>query len=159
MQMIAKIFKNLIRGIIYMKKLLGLLLMIVMVLSLVACGGEKQKPVSQGESNQKTSKELDQTKDPASEDTDLQPEEGAELLVWESEGPELEWLKEIAEEFESKYGIKVNIEAVGAVDAEERLAQDGPAGVGADIFAAPHDHLGSLIAAGLVQPNTNTGEK
>ena len=159
MQTIAKIFKNLIRGIIYMKKFLGLLLMIVMVLSLVACGGEKQKPVSQGESNQKTSKELDQTKDPASEDTDLQPEEGAELLVWESEGPELEWLKEIAEEFESKYGIKVNIEAVGAVDAEERLAQDGPAGVGADIFAAPHDHLGSLIAAGLVQPNTNTGER
>jgi len=35
-----------------MKKILSLMLMMVMVLSLAACGGEKQKPASQGDSNQ-----------------------------------------------------------------------------------------------------------
>lgn len=158
MQTIAKTILKLVRG-IHMKKILSLMLMMVMVLSLAACGGEKQKPASQGDSNQEVTDDSGKKEDQVEEDNDLKPEDGAELLVWESEGPEQEWLKEMVVDFEAKYGVKVNLEAVGAVDAEERLAQDGPAGVGADIFAAPHDHLGSLISAGLVQPNTNTGER
>lgn len=134
-----------------------MLLVGVMSLSLVACGTSADKAASNA-TKQATKAEEKQSEIPAV-DGDLVPEDGATLLIWESEGPEQEWIKLVAEEFENKYGVKVTSEAVGAVDAEERLAQDGPAGVGSDIFAAPHDHLGSLIAAGLVQPNTNTADR
>lgn len=140
-----------------MKRFFGLLLMIVLVLSFSACSTEKE------ENNNGTSEPSVQEKakeEPEKgEPENLVPEEGATLLIWESEGPELEWIKYLATEFENKYGVKVKVEAVETTEAEEKLAQDGPAGYGADIFAAPHDHLGSLVASGLVQPNTNTTER
>ncbi|MBN3523031.1 maltose ABC transporter substrate-binding protein [Paenibacillus apiarius] len=83
----------------------------------------------------------------------LQPEKGAELLVWESKGPELDFLKAVAESFEQEYGIKVKVEAVPAIDSVTKLTTDGPAGIGADVFSAPHDHLGNAVMAGLVLQN------
>ncbi len=38
-------------------------------------------------------------------------------------------------------------------DALSKLAQDGPAGVGADLFVFPHDRLGEGINAGLIMEN------
>ncbi|HHX62896.1 MAG TPA: maltose ABC transporter substrate-binding protein [Epulopiscium sp.] len=140
-----------------MKKIFSMLLVGVIGLSGVACtsktatGAEdnKQEPIQVEEKQEET---------PVAENG-LVPEEGAKIVVWESEGPEQEWIKYVAEEFKNKYGVEVVSEAVETADAESRLAQDGPAGIGADIFAAHHDHLGSLVAAGLVQPNTNTGDR
>lgn len=144
-----------------MKKVFSMFLVSVMALSLVACGGKEATtdPVDPApvEDVETDDTETDDTEEV--EGSGLVPEEGAELIIWESEGPEKEWIEFVAEEFENEYGVKVTYETVGTVDAEERLAQDGPAGVGADIFGAPHDHLGSLIAAGLVQENTNTGDR
>lgn len=140
-----------------MKKIFSILLAGVMTLSLVACGGNKNEPTNT-EPQDPVKTEEKQAEIPV-DDNGLVPEEGATLLIWESEGPEQEWIEFVAEEFKAKYGVEVKYEAVGAVDAEDRLAQDGPAGVGADIFGAPHDHLGSLVAAGLVQPNTNTADR
>ncbi|CAH8772361.1 sugar ABC transporter substrate-binding protein [Paenibacillus dendritiformis] len=83
----------------------------------------------------------------------LQPEKGAKLLVWESKGPELDFLKAVAEDFEKEYGVNVTVEAVPAIDSVTKLATDGPAGIGADVFSAPHDHLGNAVMAGLVLQN------
>ena len=83
----------------------------------------------------------------------LQPEQGAELLVWESKGPELDFLKAVAASFEQEYGVKVKVEAVPSIDSVTKLTTDGPAGIGADVFSAPHDHLGNAVMAGLVLQN------
>ena len=126
-----------------MKKALSLLLVFVLIFSLAACA-PKDEPAPEPVEDQN---------DDVSEE--LTPEDGAELLIWESEGPEGDWVQHVAEKFEEKYGVKVTYEAVGAVDARERLVQDGPAGVGADLFAAPHDHTGALVASGLIHENHN----
>lgn len=84
---------------------------------------------------------------------ELKPEVGAELLVWESKGPELDYLKAVAEQFEKEYGVKVKVEAVPAIDSVKKLTTDGPAGIGADVFSAPHDQLGNAVMAGLVLHN------
>lgn len=142
-----------------MKKIFSMLLVGVIGLSGVACTSKKPAVTDSTDPAPTVVEEKGQEETPAVEDSGLVPEEGAQLLIWESEGPEQQWIEYVAEEFKNKYGVEVVYEAVGAVEAEDRLAQDGPAGVGADMFAAPHDHLGSLIAAGLVQENTNTGDR
>lgn len=123
------------------KRLLSLMVITTMLFGLTACGSKQAV-----------------TEQPAEEtatETGLVPEEGAALVVWESQGPENEFMKLVAEEFTKKYNVPVTVEEVGAVDAKGRMAQDGPAGVGADVFAAPHDHTGELVASGLVLENAN----
>jgi len=46
----------------------------------------------------------------------------------------------------------VNVE-VG--QANTQMGLDGPAGVGPDLFVAPHDQLGALVAGGLILPVAN----
>lgn len=87
------------------------------------------------------------------EEPAMVPEDGAELTVWESEGSSGEWLQHVARLFTEKYGVPVTFEPVGHTDAPTKLRTDGPAGLGADVFAAPHDHVGSMVAAGLIYPN------
>lgn len=55
--------------------------------------------------------------------------------------------------------MKVTYEEVGTVDAKPRMVTDGPAGVGADVFAVPHDQMGELVASGLVLENTLFAER
>ncbi|WIF95086.1 maltose ABC transporter substrate-binding protein [Caminicella sporogenes] len=135
-----------------MKKILSFLLIAVLVFSLVGCGS-KHEPVqnnqdnNQGNANQKNVS------------GELIPEPGAKLVVWESEGPESDWIKYAAEKFKEKYGVEVIYEAVANTDAKNKLATDGPAGVGADVFVAPHDHTGELVASGLVQVNDVTANR
>lgn len=128
------------------KRLLSLMVITTMVFGLTACG---PKPAATTE----------QPADDTAAAATLTPEEGATLVVWESQGPENEFMKEAAAEFTKKYNVAVTVEEVGAVDAKGRMAQDGPAGVGADVFAAPHDHTGELVASGLVIENSNFGER
>ncbi len=128
------------------KRLLSLMVITTMVFGLTACGS---KPAAT-------------TPDAPADETaggTLTPEEGASLVVWESQGPENEFMKMVAEEFTKKYNVPVTVEEVGAVDAKARMAQDGPAGVGADVFAAPHDHTGELVSSGLIIENSNFGDR
>ncbi|ULQ60951.1 maltose ABC transporter substrate-binding protein [Brucepastera parasyntrophica] len=76
-----------------------------------------------------------------------------QLKVWESEGAEKDFMLWAAGEFK-KIHPEVNIiyEPVGSVDSRSKIELDGPAGVGADIFVAPHDHLGALVNGGHVLP-------
>lgn len=87
------------------------------------------------------------------EDAGLKPEAGAKLKIWDSEGPEGDWLKEVTEEFADKYGVGVTYEPVGHTDAPGKLKTDGPAKLGADVFSAPHDKVGEMVASGLIYPN------
>lgn len=94
------------------------------------------------------------------ESGELKPEPGAKLKIWDSEGPEGDWLKEVVLQFTAEYGIEVTYEPVGHTDSPAKMKTDGPAKLGADVFSAPHDHLGGLVAAGLIYPNdaANPGE-
>jgi len=97
--------------------------------------------------------ENNDSKGDASSETGLKPEPGAKLKIWESEGPEGDWIKEVIKEFTQKTGIPVEFEPVGHTDSTGKLQTDGPAKLGADVFSAPHDHVGKLVTSGLIYPN------
>ena len=87
----------------------------------------------------------------------LVPEEGASLLVWEDFGTLEDFIAYAIGEFNKIYpDITVTSEPVGPVDATPRMELDGPTGLGADVFAAPHDHLGRLVSGGIVLENDVT---
>ncbi|MCR5494698.1 MAG: maltose ABC transporter substrate-binding protein [Treponema sp.] len=76
-----------------------------------------------------------------------------QLKVWESQGPESEFIHYAIKEYRKvNPKVKVTYEAVSATDSRAKLELDGPAGVGADIFVSPHDHIGALVAGGHVIP-------
>lgn len=87
---------------------------------------------------------------------DIKPEQGASLLVWESDGNERAFLQEIGKQFETAYGVKVKVEVVPSIDTVGKLMTDGPAGLGADVFSSPHDAIGKGVSAGLMLPNDRT---
>jgi arabinogalactan oligomer/maltooligosaccharide transport system substrate-binding protein len=132
------------------KRLLVLILVLMMAFaSLAACSDakeERQSAPAEKNNNEGT------TETPSAEGR-LVPEEGASLLVWESAGAELEEAKRLAEAFTAKYGVPVTVQEVEAATAVDRLVTDGPAGLGADLFAAPHGQLGRTVKEGLVLPN------
>ncbi len=78
------------------------------------------------------------------------------LKVWESDkGPD-EFIKKAGEAY-TKTHPNVTIEYVHVElgDAAGQIALDGPAGVGPDLFAAPHDKLGELVNSGHVAATVN----
>lgn len=81
-----------------------------------------------------------------------QPEQGASLLLWEDREA-MAYIKEAVKAFKDKYGVEVKLEEVPAPDQAGRLANDGPAGVAADVVMFPHDKLGDAAEAGLLLPN------
>ena len=78
------------------------------------------------------------------------------LTVWESTNGPDEFIKQAGAIFEEIHpNIKIKFENVELGDSTGQIALDGPAGKGADIFAAPHDRLGSLVMGGHVLPTAN----
>ena len=78
------------------------------------------------------------------------------LKVWESlQGPD-EFIKKAGEAY-TKLHPNVTVEFVNVElgDASGQIALDGPAGVGPDLFAAPHDKLGELVTGGHVLPTVD----
>lgn len=87
----------------------------------------------------------------------LVPEEGAALKVWETEDDGSgAWIQALGEAFTEEYGVPITYEPVNHTDSSDRIATDGPAGVGADVFCAVNDHLGPLVTGGFVYPNDMT---
>jgi arabinogalactan oligomer/maltooligosaccharide transport system substrate-binding protein len=85
------------------------------------------------------------------------------LTVWESEGPEKDFMLWAAKEFPKSdpqwAKVVVKYEPVGATDARAKIELDGPAGVGADVFVAPHDHIGALYNGAHVLENDDPNFK
>lgn len=81
------------------------------------------------------------------------------LKVWESEGPEKAYITFAARQYKKvDPSVKITYEPVGSTDSRAKIELDGPAGVGADIFVAPHDHIGALVEGGHVLPIDDADE-
>lgn len=104
--------------------------------------------VDKDETEEKKETNKDETK------ISLVPEEGAKLIVWESDGYEKEFVEYAIAEFNKKYpDVTIEYQPVGHTDSTQKIELDGPNGEGADVFAAPHDKLGRLVTAGLILEN------
>ena len=79
-----------------------------------------------------------------------------ELHVWESSGTEQAFIQYAIREYKKiNPRIKIVYEPVESTEARNKIELDGPAGVGADVFVAPHDHIGALVAGNHVNPVTD----
>ncbi|MCL2399395.1 MAG: maltose ABC transporter substrate-binding protein [Defluviitaleaceae bacterium] len=75
------------------------------------------------------------------------------LTVWESVGGPDEWIRQAGAAFTALHPhIAIEFVHVELGDTVSQIMLDGPAGVGPDLFAAPHDRLGDLIYAGHISP-------
>lgn len=82
-----------------------------------------------------------------------------ELVVWESTAGPDEWIQQAGAKFTETYSnITIKYVNVESGDSTTQIALDGPAGVGPDLFAAPHDKLGELVVGGHVLPTVDAEE-
>lgn len=83
------------------------------------------------------------------------PKKGSriELKVWESSGTESAFIQAAIKEFRAvNPNVRILYEPVESTEARNKIELDGPAGVGADVFVAPHDHIGALVAGQHILP-------
>lgn len=81
------------------------------------------------------------------------------LTVWESTNGPDEFIRQAGAKYtEIHPNVKIKYVNVELGDSVNQIALDGPAGKGADVFAAPHDRLGSLVSGGHVLPAKNLDE-
>ncbi|MEW9698202.1 extracellular solute-binding protein [Paenibacillus sp. SI8] len=134
-----------------LKSLLTISLALTMAASITACGGTASTSGTPQPAASPTAKEGTPSSTPKG--TAGQIEKDAKLLVWDNGGSDEDWAKMVAAEFTKKYNVPVEVQVVSQGDAPTKLQTDGPAGLGADVFLAPHDKLGTLVASGLVLEN------
>lgn len=78
------------------------------------------------------------------------------LTVWESTNGPDEFIRKAGQAYTKTHpNVTIKYVNVELGDAVTQIALDGPAGVGPDLFAAPHDRLGSLVSGGHVLPTAN----
>ncbi|MBU3805032.1 MAG: maltose ABC transporter substrate-binding protein [Candidatus Cellulosilyticum pullistercoris] len=106
----------------------------------VGCGNNGEGVAASTEpSGNKSETEVNITSDPVT------------LTVWESTGGPDEFIKQAGEAFTKQYpNITIEYVNVELGDTTTQIALDGPAGVGPDVFAAPHDKLGELVSGGHI---------
>jgi arabinogalactan oligomer/maltooligosaccharide transport system substrate-binding protein len=82
--------------------------------------------------------------------------ENVVLTVWESTNGPDEFIKQAGEAYAKLHpNVSVKFVNVELGDSVNQIALDGPANVGPDLFAAPHDRLGELVTNGHVLPAAN----
>lgn len=148
-----------------MKKLLVMLLVMTMGMSLLAGCGSNEEPeevVIVGGEEKEVVKEVEEAAEEVTEEaTEEVVEEVVEeapepvkLIIWESEGVEKDFTEYAISEFNKLYPhIEVEYQPVAHIDSSAKMELDAPNGGGADVFSAPHDHLGRLVTAGLILEN------
>lgn len=135
------------------KKLMVLVVVISLMSMISACGVKSSRnSSSNASSNNQSGANQTQANDSIQSAEDLKPEEGAELLVWDSKD-EKAYTNEVVKRFEQKYGVKVKIEEVAPPDQVGKLTQDAPSGLAADVLVIPHDHMGNAAVSGLLLAN------
>src|SRR5574344_2130798 len=81
------------------------------------------------------------------------------LTVWESTNGPDKFIEQAGAKYTEKHpNVTIKYVNVELGDAAGQIALDGPAGVGPDLFAAPHDKLGELVSGGHVLPTVNPDE-
>lgn len=136
-----------------MKKLLTVSLAILLVAALIAgCGTTSTTPASTDNTSGTTST----PKTSQSSQTPTEPAEPVELTVWESANGPDEFIQKAGEEFTKIHpNITIKYVNVELGDSSGKIALDGPAGVGPDVFAAPHDKIGELVSGGHIEEVSN----
>lgn len=140
-----------------MRRMLSIFVAVVLVFTIAACGsGNNNEPAKTANTEPANGNEPAGEQgngNEASAPAEPVLEEDAKLVVWDNGGSDETWAKLVAEEFTKKYNIPVEVQVVSQGDAPTKLQTDGPAGLGADVFLAPHDRIGGLVASGLVLEN------
>ena len=78
------------------------------------------------------------------------------LTVWESTNGPDEFVRQAGAAYTAAHpNVAIKYVNVELGDSVGQIALDGPAGKGADVFAAPNDRLGSLVTGGHVLPTAN----
>jgi arabinogalactan oligomer/maltooligosaccharide transport system substrate-binding protein len=75
-----------------------------------------------------------------------------ELLIW-ADDKRAKALKPLADQFGTELGVKVTVEAI-TKDLVKNFKTASSAGTGPDIIIDAHDHIGDLVANGLIDPVT-----
>lgn len=135
------------------KKPMLLLAALTMAFSISACSSSNNNNDSNANAPANNAKTAGNA-----EDTDIKPESGAKLIIWEGKD-EKPFIDAIAKEFTAKYNIPVEFQEVQSTDQRKKLKTDGPAGLGADILVMPHNTLGDAVASGIVLPNDYYAEE
>ncbi|ANE47244.1 hypothetical protein SY83_14305 [Paenibacillus swuensis] len=139
------------------RKSLVLLMAVIMVFTLAACGGGANNAANTNNAPANGAEGTNAGNEAATEE-EFKPEEGAKLVVWDG-GEQKPFIEEVGKAFQEKYGVEVTFTEVGADKSVERIITDGPAGVGADVFVAVHDRTGSAVSSGVVLPNDQFEEE
>jgi arabinogalactan oligomer / maltooligosaccharide transport system substrate-binding protein len=146
----------------FKSKWLALSLVFALVFVLAACGsknnGDSASSSPSASSAASPSASASAPASSAAASDEIKPEDGAKLTVWYS-ASERALIDDAAKAFKEKYGIDVTFQDVGPDKSIEKMITDGPAGVGADVFSAVHDRLGSAVQAGVVLPNDIHGDE
>jgi arabinogalactan oligomer/maltooligosaccharide transport system substrate-binding protein len=143
------------------KKLFALSMTVILAASMLAGCGKKEETTNPGNGAEATTaaeptKAADSTAPTAVPDVTT---EEITLKVWESTGGPDEFIKQAGAKFTEAYpNIKIEFINVELGDSTTQIALDGPAGVGPDLFAAPHDKLGELATGGHVLPTANADD-
>lgn len=130
-----------------MKKWLVLMLALVMVFSLAACGSEEEE---------KPADDTVKEEEPAEVKLPVEAEAGAKLVVWESED-QFEYMSAIAADFTAKYNIPVEVQKAEITEQIAKLTTTTE-DANPDVVVFPHDKLGEAVAAQLVLENTEFAE-
>ncbi|GAA0348640.1 sugar ABC transporter substrate-binding protein [Bacillus horti] len=127
------------------RSFLWVMLIVMSLFVLTACG-ESRSDVEEASNNN--------SNEPAEqEEVDLEANKPDSLKVWvNDESTQREALQTIFDNFETEYGIKVDVTPMNMLDQIEALALDAPAGNGPDIFFQPHDRIGNIVSSGLAEP-------
>lgn len=133
-----------------MKKLLTVFMAILLTAALITGCGSTSTPSAPTGSSPGTSSTSTQSQKPSDS------AEKIELTVWESTGGPDEFIQKAGEEFTKLHpNITIKYVNVELGDSSGKIALDGPAGVGPDVFAAPHDKIGELVSGGHIEEVSN----
>ena len=131
-----------------------LVLAMVLLLTLSACGGTEE-PATEEPVEQPTEEPMEEpTEEPMEEPTEepVVEEPAATLKIW-ADDTRTPILLGLADEFLADYNVALEVEDLGRVqDIRAQVIIAIPAGEGPDIFIGVHDWLGAMIESGLVAP-------
>ncbi|MDL4842882.1 extracellular solute-binding protein [Aquibacillus rhizosphaerae] len=129
-----------------MKKWLGTLLGLILIIGLLAaCGPEESEPT-----DTESGTETDTDGNDSGGEAEM-PEKPEKLTVWvNAEEKQEEAVTQITDKYTEETGIAVELIPINMLDQVEKLDVEGPAGNGPDVIFQPHDRVGDLAMRGLV---------
>src|SRR5699024_6427534 len=139
-----------------MKKRLGILFAIVLLIGLLAaCGPDNANPGDNGNDHntgEENGNNNNENNSGEEAEADM-PEKPDVLKLWvNAEEKQEDAVQEITDNYTEETGIEIELVPVDMLEQVEKLDVEGPAGNGPDVIFQPHDRIGDLVLRGLVDP-------